>query len=631
MTGTQTVVYLHGVGGPDNLDQWLDPLNLRLGELGRPTVQPGHDNVVAPEYLAQMRLRANKELPPTTWTRPAERVHLSAQLQYASACEKLAAALAGAPKGSLSTLSDLPEGVVQGAADFASDHWPDVRDYKRSEVARASALHAVLRWIPKNGHMILIGYSLGSVVAHDLLLRLPKGTTVDLLVTLGSPLAINGFGEARLKESFPYDRVRAWVNLYDASDVVTVGRGAGARFPDALDYQVGCKTHDVSGYASHPAFGLVIAATAFPTAPSTGKEVATRTSLAKDFGAAWYPTLLQHAYCASVSSTYPQDAWKSKLRLDEARKISAERALAQVQQALASAAVDDQQRSALRGHPTPDDLLVHSHRHIQAQRPLQELIPFLIALSSTSPATPFDVDISDEHRRRALERLCGSARRREGDEPADSEVAKAVIAAIGEGSAVVRPSSSGGVGGGWLVLLGLGLLAATGVGLLAAIPAGLAGAAAMTATLAAFGPGGMVGGMVTLAALTGAGTAFLGGGLALPATGAPKVDRSLVITTAAESLAHQPVDALPSTVAALLSVLEAQRLLSLKVSYSEVMALLSRTSDLVRAEKMLHDRVAPDRPGTKNWADRVRVITKAIDWMLARDWPEGTRPAPLEP
>src|SRR5205823_826356 len=82
-----------------------------------------------------------------------------------------------------------------------------------------------------------------------------------------------------------------------------------------------------------------------------------------------------------------------------------------------------------------------------------------------------------------------------------------------------------------------------GVGLVAAIPAGLAGAAAISATLAAFGPGGMVGGMVTLAALTGTGTAFLGGGVvAQPSTSSSRFDRAALIHTAADGIAKQPGD-----------------------------------------------------------------------------------------
>lgn len=120
---------------------------------------------------------------------------------------------------------------------------------------------------------------------------------------------------------------------------------------------------------------------------------------------------------------------------------------------------------------------------------------------------PFDLEFANAHQERALARLLKIACR--GVLSRADEIARAILDSIETGRSVVKPQSGGS---GWLVWLGLGVLAATGVGLLAAIPAGLAGAAAITATLAAFGPGGMVGGMVTLAALTGASSAFITGG-----------------------------------------------------------------------------------------------------------------------
>ncbi|MGE5764077.1 MAG: hypothetical protein ACM3ZF_09440 [Mycobacterium leprae] len=94
----------------------------------------------------------------------------------------------------------------------------------------------------------------------------------------------------------------------------------------------------------------------------------------------------------------------------------------------------------------------------------------------------------------------------------------------------------------------------------------------------------------------------------------------MVIGVVADLLANQPVDALRSTVASLLAVADAQARLELKVSYSEVMALLARTHDLVSTEAALHEKVAPDRPATKEWAERRRILARAIDWMLKRSW-----------
>jgi len=629
MSGKRTVVLIHGVGGAEARKQWLEPLNTMLMQRRYPRIDANSDNIIEPLYEAQLKLQSATSLPPVTWKRPDDRVYLPGQLDYAAASEALAAALAEVPRGSTSALTGTPEDLAQAAADFAINLWPGVREYRNSEKTRASVLQAVLRALPKKGNIVLVGYSLGSVVAHDLLRRLPAALTVDLLLTVASPLAINKFGDGHLKDEFPYDRVRAWVNLYDPSDPVTLGHGAAQRYPDALDLQVGCNTHDIAGYASHPGFAAAVGHATFgPARTGDGKAVARRTVVGKNFDQAWYPTLLQNAYCTSVSTTFAQDQWRGKMRFDEAHKIAASRVLRQVDQALDRADLGGSQSTALRGAPTLDDLLVHGHEHITAQRSADELLPFLVALCAASPVAPFDVDLSEAHRKRALERLLGSARLAKGDEPSDSEVAQAVLQAVKEGHEVVKPESSGG-GGGWLVLLGVGLLAATGIGLVAAVPAGLAGAAALTSTLAAFGPGGMVGGMVTLAALTGASTAFVGGGVAAPGHKDGRVDRSSTIVTAAEALAAEPLDALRSTLGALLTVTEAQRRLKLTVSYSDVLALLNRTNDLVVAERSLHQRLVPDRPSTKVWGEKQKVIKRAIDWMLSRDWPAEIRPPAL--
>src|ERR1019366_5472038 len=65
-----------------------------------------------------------------------------------------------------------------------------VRRYQDQRDCRWAAQRAVLDQLPKSGSIILIAHSLGSVVAVDLLTKLHPNLRVDLLVTIGSPLAI---------------------------------------------------------------------------------------------------------------------------------------------------------------------------------------------------------------------------------------------------------------------------------------------------------------------------------------------------------------------------------------------------------------------------------------------------------
>ncbi|MGE5764078.1 MAG: hypothetical protein ACM3ZF_09445 [Mycobacterium leprae] len=383
MTGEKTLVFVQGVGGPEAADLWLNALNEALAKHSLPRFEEGFDRIVTPSYLKEMRLASTKELPPWTWRKPGDKDYLDAKLRYAETCDSLASALLGVGQTDERGFSRVPRFIGDPITDTVINRLDDVRACKNRKAARASALAAVLRSLPSRGAITLIGYSLGSVVAQQLLVRLPSGLRVDLLVTIGSPLSIGGFGDSELTEEFPYDRVGCWLNLYDPMDPVTRGRGVSGRFRDAVDFQVACHTdHEAPGYMSHPALARAIGHVAFKGAPrasaSSGKEMEHRRSLARDFGAAW---VLGHAYCACLSSTFPADKWRAMMRLDEARRIIARRTLDQAAQALAAdTELGAEQRDALRGAPTFSDLLDHAQKHVRNVLDLDGVIPFLIAL-----------------------------------------------------------------------------------------------------------------------------------------------------------------------------------------------------------------------------------------------------------
>ncbi len=85
-----------------------------------------------------------------------------------------------------------------------------------------------------------MAHSLGSIVTADVLMRLPPAVTVDLLVTVGSPLAFQRYRKysAGLGSNFPYGRVHRWLNIYELNDLVTAGRGIAGTIPQALDVGV---------------------------------------------------------------------------------------------------------------------------------------------------------------------------------------------------------------------------------------------------------------------------------------------------------------------------------------------------------------------------------------------------------
>ena len=143
----------------------------------------------------------------------------------------------------------VPAGVPQGprtararaAGDWLLHHMGDtalgaaltfvreVSTYLRHETRRQQARDAVADVIGQQQPRIVIAHSLGTVVTYETLWQYPE-LEVDLLVTLGSPLAMPGVVFDRLDPK-PADGqgqrppgVAAWANLADIGDLVAIPR-----------------------------------------------------------------------------------------------------------------------------------------------------------------------------------------------------------------------------------------------------------------------------------------------------------------------------------------------------------------------------------------------------------------------
>jgi len=83
------------------------------------------------------------------------------------------------------------------------------------------------------GATVLIGHSLGSVVAHEFLRRNP-GHSVKLLLTLGSPLGLR-----MVRNRLPAGQlvVERWVNILDRNDPVTAAGVLSTWYPGVDDRQ----------------------------------------------------------------------------------------------------------------------------------------------------------------------------------------------------------------------------------------------------------------------------------------------------------------------------------------------------------------------------------------------------------
>jgi hypothetical protein len=117
---------------------------------------------------------------------------------------------------------------------------------------------------------VVVGHSLGSVVAYEVLCSDVDTQSVRALVTLGSPLGIANTVFDRLepapangKGRWPGGRNLSWTNVADAGDVVALVKDLRPKFgPELAAFMVdnGAHAHDVKPYLSDAVTGAAIAA-----------------------------------------------------------------------------------------------------------------------------------------------------------------------------------------------------------------------------------------------------------------------------------------------------------------------------------------------------------------------------------
>jgi hypothetical protein len=137
---------------------------------------------------------------------------------------------------------------------------------ERREAVRAHVANCIAKAMsdgaPDQAPVVVLAHSLGSVVAFEALHARPD-LQVDLLITLGSPLAIPRAVFHRLQPAPVGDvglrppNVRRWLNISDAGDLVAIPRPLTTYFPDIdldLSDSIGLfNFHLVGGYLASPA------------------------------------------------------------------------------------------------------------------------------------------------------------------------------------------------------------------------------------------------------------------------------------------------------------------------------------------------------------------------------------------
>jgi pimeloyl-ACP methyl ester carboxylesterase len=241
---TPTLIYLHGIGAEHD-DGWREVMSGALVAAGYPGLFDGVD-CQAPKYPNTLRYPSDERhvLPPqaSPHLSRSQRDDLRWRVERATADLERALGAHAAGWGMPLAAETVP--AVMKVI-------PQARRYLDDEATRANTLHRVLSAIPESGPIVLLAHSLGTVIAADLLTRMPAGVEVRGVITVGSPAGLLGVhtGSDRLEVlREPLPQVAWWLNVWGGADPVTGLRGISHRFPWVLDIALPGVRHPMENY-----------------------------------------------------------------------------------------------------------------------------------------------------------------------------------------------------------------------------------------------------------------------------------------------------------------------------------------------------------------------------------------------
>ncbi|WP_181003403.1 hypothetical protein [Microbacterium sp. CJ77] len=534
MSDKPILLFLHGVGTGDPDGHWKVRLSESLNRIGYPGLETV--KVIAPRYAHALKGADEPEtVPPLIGKPPTGDAARQNRREFERRIAAIEFRLGSQDRG---------PGFVGGDAlvDFAIavPFFEQARNYLNDPQIRAQVLNRILSKLPDHGRVVLVGHSLGSVIAADLVRRLPSGIEVVGMVTVGSPLASASFGVDKLRETLqePPTNLAWWVSFWDWYDPVAARRGVSSAFPWMIDFQVRTRAlgpvapHSAIEYLSHD---VVAEAVGFALFGSRSKELAAiESSVDVQLNTAESFALLALRYAHLIKMRLDgdrRDRFAGALRSVQAMLLDALRAKREESQrqlppALARLAFDFSDPSAMALEPLPS-------RHLSKE----ESVVQLTVIASENVILPFEINVPDDIKQKAMEELAAEMGLGSVFGADVFRAAKLAQDALG-GSRSVNWVKWGALGAG-----AAALALATG-GLALAAGAGLAGAAAITSALAAFGPGGMVGGLLTAGTLVTAGGGGIAFGLASPGTNAATLEAVVSRQLTAEIL--RKIQGLPS-------------------------------------------------------------------------------------
>ncbi|MFT2691521.1 hypothetical protein [Clavibacter zhangzhiyongii] len=524
MTNAPVLLFLHGVGDGDLEDTWRAYLTRGLAQLGYPDLDGVE--VIAPKYAHALRGWDEKQaLPGLTSKQPVREAARTNRREFEQRMGALEFRLGRDDAG-----SGIPLAEAAFDAALRNSRFVQAHNYATDSQIRAQVLNLILARVPSERDIVIVGHSLGSVIAADLIRRLPPEVRVTGFVTIGSPLAHGSVNADKLRDALqePPTNLGWWVNFWNFGDPVSAHRGLSSVFPWMVDFridtkQLGVPAHAAAAYLSHEA---VAAAIGFALFGSLSRElVRAERGLDIPLDASESLTLLALRFAhltAQQLEGSERDRFVGALRLVQAAAVDQMKHRNEAEgrhlaSAIARLAFDVSDATAAAPEPLPS-------KHLSKE----EAVVVMTVLATENIIRPFEIAVAKDKRQQAMEDLTaemGLTSRYGTDVFAASKEAQDVLTAARN----VNWLKWGAVGAGAAVIV-----AATGGLALAAAP-GLAGAAALTSALAAFGPGGMIGGLLTAGSLVSAGGGGIAFGLASSSTAAETVE-SIVQTRLAAAI-----------------------------------------------------------------------------------------------
>jgi pimeloyl-ACP methyl ester carboxylesterase len=567
------IVYIHGRGhGAPRTQVWRQGLEVGLRRAGYDISQRDLKSLaLAVKYAAYLNPGVTIAPPPPALDpRP-----ISADLRAGLGARNAGVEARIGPGRPLGTKSRILGKVSrhQGVVDqVLKQRFADVDLYLKDTDRRRWILHEIKTQLPDRGHVILIGHSLGSIIALDLLRNWPPELQIDVLLTIGSPA---GLPQMRThletcRDYLPADLIHAWLNVFDSDDPITAGSGLGDVYRDlVVDHHVengGIRdNHDVDRYLEHITPSIILAPV---IAQYLGRSTPEGFDLPDD-------DVQAAAWCDRALRCRLRD--ELLVRSDD-QAVTAGRRLAREQ-----LRVDTNRALDLPPHANLADQL----EPLAAGLLEETRLKVLVELRANRPFAPFDVDVEGDELFGALV-VVGNV---VGWSPQLMQDVHHAVKRASEAQNESKKLGAALVGG---VAVVAAAIATGGVGLAAA--PGLAGAAAIASGLS--GLGSLVGGTMAAGLFVTAGAGVATPSLAYAALRMLDPGQTLdeVVKIHAEALVHRWEDR--------------------GDQHDRIQEDLERLLDEAQRSVRLHRSVETgmrDSSSTKAWKEKAEMMQRALD------------------